>query len=45
MNLYRESAIESDLKKHKQTLKERFNVKKIGIFGSYSRNDSLNPSD
>jgi len=37
--------IEKALKKHKPFLKEKFKVKKIGIFGSYIRGEESESSD
>ena len=37
--------IEKVLKKYKTFLKEKFKVKKIGIFGSYSRGEATLESD
>lgn len=37
--------IKEKLKKSEQFLKERFSVKKIGIFGSYSRGEQTKKSD
>ncbi len=37
--------IEEILKKYKPILREKFNVKKIGIFGSYVRGDESERSD
>lgn len=37
--------IKEILTKHKGELKERFNVKEIGIFGSYVRGEQKNRSD
>jgi predicted nucleotidyltransferase len=37
--------IKSTLKKHKAELENRFNVRKIGVFGSYAREEEANTSD
>ena len=37
--------IETILKKHKSKLKEKFKVKKIGVFGSYARGEDNGASD
>ncbi len=37
--------IESNLKKNRAILKEKFKVKKIGIFGSYAKGESSEKSD
>ena len=37
--------IEKVLRKHKNYLKENFSVKKIGIFGSYTRGEETSKSD
>lgn len=37
--------IEKVLKKHKKYLKEKYYVKKIGVFGSYSRGEDRPESD
>lgn len=37
--------VEQILKAEKQYLAEKFNVSKIGIFGSYARNEQTNESD
>jgi predicted nucleotidyltransferase len=37
--------IKSTLKKHKIELESRFNVSKIGVFGSYAREEEANTSD
>ena len=37
--------IEKTLKKHKEALMEKFFVKKIGVFGSYSRGEETPESD
>lgn len=37
--------IENILKQHKQELKQRFNLKEIGIFGSYIRGNPRRKSD
>jgi predicted nucleotidyltransferase len=37
--------IESVLKAHKQELREEYGVKKIGIFGSFIRNENKKNSD
>jgi len=37
--------IEKILKKHKELLRERFFVEKIGVFGSYSRGEETPESD
>lgn len=37
--------IENELKTHKKALKERFKVKKIGIFGSVVRGEETRNSD
>jgi len=37
--------IEKILKKHKEFLREKFYVKKIGVFGSYSRGEETPESD
>ena len=37
--------IKSALKKHKTELEDRFKVKKIGVFGSYAREEEANTSD
>jgi len=33
------------LKKHEQTIRQKFHVKKIGIFGSFARNEENETSD
>ena len=33
------------LKKHEQTIRQKFHVKKIGIFGSFARNEENKTSD
>jgi hypothetical protein len=38
-------AIEKTLKRHKTTLKKNFNVKKIGVFGSYAKGKESKRSD
>ena len=37
--------IEKTLQKHKPMLNEKFKVKRIGVFGSYAREDEGNTSD
>ncbi len=37
--------IKSTLKKHKIELENRFKVRKIGVFGSYAREEEANTSD
>jgi predicted nucleotidyltransferase len=37
--------ITSVLKDHKSELEDRFKVKKIGVFGSYAREEEANTSD
>jgi predicted nucleotidyltransferase len=37
--------IENQITKYKEQLREKFNVKKIGIFGSYSRGEERINSD
>jgi len=37
--------IERTIKKHKKFLKEKYQVKNIGIFGSYSRGEATPKSD
>src|SRR3989344_4818003 len=37
--------IQSILSKHKEELKRRYNVKEIGVFGSYVRGDQKKSSD
>lgn len=39
------SEVLNDIKKNKPELKKRFNVKRIGIFGSYARGDYRKDSD
>jgi len=38
-------AIEKTLKQYKTTLKKNFNVKKIGVFGSYAKGKESKKSD
>ena len=38
-------AIEKTLKQYKMTLKKNFNVKKIGVFGSYAKGKESKKSD
>ncbi len=33
------------LKKHEETIRQKFHVKKIGIFGSFARNEEKEASD
>ncbi|MGI1658303.1 MAG: nucleotidyltransferase family protein [Desulfitobacterium sp.] len=39
------NALETRLKEHKPILEERYSVKKIGVFGSYARNEQTEHSD
>ncbi|MDI3548708.1 MAG: uncharacterized protein PWR10_2360 [Halanaerobiales bacterium] len=42
---YTRKDIEEKLKKEKDYLKNKFKVEKIGIFGSYARNEARDDSD
>lgn len=39
------AAIEAIIQKNKKDLEEKYNLKEIGIFGSYARGDQKNNSD
>ncbi|NIN00333.1 MAG: nucleotidyltransferase [candidate division Zixibacteria bacterium] len=40
-----QDGIREVLRKYKRTLKERFKVKEIGVFGSFARGEGLQDSD